>query len=140
MNNKNEDDNKNEPDFDLNELLCNQITKYNINIQSYNEIYKLVISTIKYHATIGKTCCIYRIPLFVIGCPIINNKECLDHIKKKLEEKHIKVNYVTNDTIFISWDIGDYLEKKKEVNINDEIKKMQNNTITNLMNKNKKIE
>ena len=63
------------------------------------KIHKKIIYTTKKEQSF----CIYVIPEYIIGLPMINNNECTEYVIKKLNENGFFVKYTFPNLLYISW-------------------------------------
>ena len=63
------------------------------------KIHKKIIYTTKREQSF----CIYVIPEYIIGLPMINNNECTEYLIEKLNENGFYVKYTFPILLYISW-------------------------------------
>jgi hypothetical protein len=102
----------------------------------------LVKERIQNYANFGQTNCIYTIPNFLIGYSPYNMEKMSKYIYKKLKEEGFMVNKLSEQYIYISWNIKDLSENiskkkssvkfKEELSMNDmSLNAFANNSKTN---------
>ena len=85
----------------------------------------LVKERIQNYANFGQTNCIYTIPNFLIGYSPYNINKMSKHIYKKLKEEGFIVKQLSEQFIYISWNIKDLSEcisnKKSSVKFSEDL-------------------
>jgi len=75
--------------------------------QTYNQLYKRCLNTIKLTADAGELICLFEIPSFIFGSgyPIINIESCANYIMNKLAKSNnnIHTSFIDPNLIFIDW-------------------------------------
>jgi hypothetical protein len=75
--------------------------------QSYDQLYKRCLKTIKLTADVGELLCFFEIPSFIFGSsyPIINIASCANYIMNKLAKsnRNIRTAFFEPNLVFIDW-------------------------------------
>ena len=58
--------------------------------------------------------CFYTVPEFVVGLPLYNIQECIQHIYKHLKKNGFLVNYYFPNILYISWDPNEIQREKNK--------------------------
>lgn len=90
-------------------LSISELTKSRSKQQEYwngifDKILLLCHKRIKYCAKKLKSKCFYEVPTCVIGLPVYNYKDCINHLIKKLKNNDLDVEYRAPNVLFISWE------------------------------------
>lgn len=111
--------------FDIIEI---QQRKKNKEIDMFEKIYEDVKTKIQYYVTMNQLTCIFKIPSFIFGFPLVNISKTMEYILLRLTKEGFIAFKVQNkeDEVFISWEISSVLKKqiKKEtkISVENEIK------------------
>lgn len=67
-------------------------------------VYDRMKNRINNHAAMKSKWCVYNIPEFIPGYPLVNVPLAMRYIVKKLIKERFIVNVISENSIFISWD------------------------------------
>jgi hypothetical protein len=70
----------------------------------YNTIYDRLKNRINNHARVGSKYCIYTIPEFLIGYPLVKVDKTMAYLHKKLLKEGFISFEINHNNIFITWD------------------------------------
>ena len=82
----------------------------NINHNTFENIYKLIIENIKSSANNSEEFCFFEVPLFIFGEPIYTKEEIMtfimNRLNKEIENKNLKkVTLLEPNILFIEWSL-----------------------------------
>ena len=82
----------------------------NINHNTFESIYKLIIENIKNCASNSEEFCFYEVPLFIFGEPLYTKNEIItyltDKLNKEIEKKNLKqITFIDPNILFIEWSL-----------------------------------
>tara|TARA_B100001123_G_C15321236_1_gene1027982 strand:- start:1363 stop:1797 length:435 start_codon:yes stop_codon:yes gene_type:complete len=83
----------------------NNMKRYGI----FDDILKQLHRKIRYHASLEKMYCFFKIPEFIIGVPLYKIDDLRNYIFMSLEKDNFQYIYIDPNWLFISW------EKRKNI-------------------------
>ena len=87
----------------IQELKKNAEEKKKLKIKCFNKILELVNNKILIISKTDSTSTWYEIPLFLLGYPTYEIKDCSKYLITKLTKNGFTVNYLEPNIILISW-------------------------------------
>ena len=122
------------PMLNINELQKTIQNKRQNRIKCYEiilaQIHKKIINCSK----LENSFCVFAIPEYIIGLPILNNKDCTEFLIDNLTKNGFLVNYTFPNLIYISWDTNDTQNKNNiNNNSNNSSFRINNNTKPKLL-------
>lgn len=109
----------------LSKIVAIQEAKRQKDIDKFKKIYKMAESKINKYAEYGSKACLYQIPTYVYGYPLVDIPKTMEYLLARLNHKgFIAFEYVVEgqpcDSIYISWDLAslknqEMREDKKEI-------------------------
>jgi hypothetical protein len=97
--------------FNITSLLLVREKKRKQLLEYYNSFHRQCLRKIEAVNKLGKTDLLYTVDIQVPNCPEYKPLDCIEFIKKKLEQDSFDTCVVNNNTLFITWL---YLEVNKE--------------------------
>ncbi len=70
----------------------------------YNTVYDRLKNRINNHAKAGSKYCIYTVPEFIIGYPLVKVDKTISYLCKKLTKEGFIIVQIDNSSIFVTWD------------------------------------
>ncbi len=97
------------------------------------EVYKNVFAKVQYkiyiYASNGSKACVYKVPSFIFGFPLIDVPKTIEYIVAKLNHQGFVAMQLDHENIYINWDLSakhrkEIREKERsKVNLEEEEKK-----------------
>ena len=79
----------------------------------YKKVYDLIESKINVYVSKGSQACIYKIPEFIMGYPLINVPETMEYVLYRLNHNGLIAFATDTEHIYISWELSS--ERRKEI-------------------------
>ena len=89
--------------LNINELHRTIEQKKQNRIKCYEIILEKIHKKIIYTSKKEQSFCIYIIPEYIVGLPMINNNECTQYIMERLHINGFNVKYTFPNVLYISW-------------------------------------
>jgi hypothetical protein len=70
----------------------------------YNTVYDRLKNRINNHARVGSKYCVYTIPEFLIGYPLVKVDKTMIYLRKKLSKEGFISFEIDSCNIFVTWD------------------------------------
>lgn len=84
-------------------------------IREYDRIFKMCMSKIHMANNLNRVFIIYEVPLATSMFPEYRTTECLDRLKKKLNDSCFESKILDHKSIFISWEnLGELRKQKRD--------------------------
>jgi hypothetical protein len=87
----------------LNELKKERESLLKTQVDTFEKVFEQCLKSIKFLNKNGKTSMVYEIPVFVSGCPLVDQRECGKFLVQKLKELKLNVNTLKETKLFIDW-------------------------------------
>lgn len=104
------------PTLSLQELYNMRSDKRQHKTASYQKIVEMCHTRIRTAAKAGEMNCFFEVPSFVLGMPLIMQRECTDFVTEKLRNIGMMVREVPEVpyVIYISWDPNDVRDIRRD--------------------------
>ena len=86
-----------------NELIKEQKKREEIKVETFKKVYKSIEKKIILASAGNFYYVWYEVPEFVLGLPTYNLKECIEYIKKRLEENQFGCECYKPNILLIKW-------------------------------------
>jgi len=89
--------------FDIDTLIETRERKRKILLNYYISFYDSCLQKIEIANKLGKTDLLFTVKDFIPNCPEFKARNCLEYIKKKLQNDYFNIFILNNKTLFITW-------------------------------------
>jgi len=107
-------------------------------LEIFENVYKKIESAITYQISISSNNCIYQIPEFMWGYPLVNVRATMPYIIEKLVNKGFVVQQISENSLMITWSLQTIKQKLKEQTSKISIKDSSEDSIIDIISKTNK--
>lgn len=92
------------PKLSLSELRARSRARNGARTQCFDIVLNACHNRIRRASEVGQVACMFDVPAFILGLPLVQTEACVSHIRQNLERAGLFVEVITPTKIFISWD------------------------------------
>ena len=92
------------PKLSLSELRARSRARNSSRTQSFDIVLNACHNRIRRSSEMGHVACMFDVPAFILGLPLVQTEACVSHIRQNLERSGLFVEVITSTKLFISWD------------------------------------
>lgn len=94
------------PKLSLSELRARSRARNGARAQSFDIVLNSCHNRIRRASEVGLVSCVFDVPAFILGLPLVQTAACVSHIRQNLERAGLFVEVIMPTKLFISWDEG----------------------------------
>lgn len=92
------------PKLSLGELRARSRARNGARTQAFDIVLNSCHNRIRRASEVGQVSCVFDVPAFILGLPLVQTAACVSHIRQNLERAGLFVEVLTSTKLFISWD------------------------------------